>query len=125
MSIGKKADEISDHLRFLVPLASSTKDMHSRIMGIIDEHSNKNVYFHAFFLEFPSDDLNKKSYFCVPPPRHDDPVLDNHFSPLSSALSDEIQGHMNLFSKEINKDIYWEVISRTCEIILDSVSHVK
>jgi hypothetical protein len=62
----------------------------------------------------------KTRHFCVVPP---EPVL-NYFSTLSTFSNDEIEGHMHIFSKEKNQDIYKDMLKEALEKIQEALKHV-
>ena len=121
MYLGKKADQVSEHLRFLFPLACSKKEMHSRVLGIIQKHELKSVFFHGFYLEI--QDQDQKRHFCSLP--LDFPESRQYFTPISSNLKDEIQGHMYIFSNRNNSDEYTNLLKITRVYIQETLNHLN
>ena len=68
----------------------------------------------AHFQFDPLKNSQEPRYFCQLPPLE----VQEHFESIPSFSQDEIEGHMHLFSQDLNGNLYDDLISRISQILL-------
>ncbi|TPX31843.1 hypothetical protein SmJEL517_g04923 [Synchytrium microbalum] len=143
----KYGDAARAHLQFLYPLFGGSSDLASRIDDVILEVENGHLKgFRVFFVELPESEGPPKTV-GNPAPSKIDAIVQKHmhktdkhpavapaaqrrtfvatppqkyahlFRSVETESKDEIHGHMNMFSRELNPGHYWNLVNSSAEEI--------
>ena len=126
------ADEGRKYLQFLYPIwAESQQSLEDRVQFLLDQSANGSFFARCYYISIQVDatsgssqetETPKRSRTFIKPPLEFSKSL---FRKIGSDMSNEIGGHMRMFSREENPGQYWELIHLVGKDLKYVISHSR